>query len=366
MKNQEKQQKRKKQINYKRVLFALILVIVYFVSVFLVVYPYVDCEIQSIKSQNIAEEVKKDIDKASGSYTSTMEVPITGYKRVLKQTGVVVTERELVQQFGASGDLQYADLLDAMLEYNERIYREHQDGLTDAWSYRATAINLKDYGIEDDIVGVVEIPSMGVSFPIYLGATDSHMSKGLAQLTQTSMPIGGINTNCVLAGHRGWINGGKYLKDIEKVQVGDTIKVDTLWYPMEYVVSEIRIIYPNDVDEILIVPGKDLITLVTCHPYGTGGRYYRYLVIAERVNNSHLTYSETYEWVEEPCTDVVVEKQETINLPEVQYFSSEKEIVIDDTIHIIGCVLAVFIPIMYIVFTVVRRVRRRKSSAKED
>ncbi len=64
--------------------------------------------------------------------------------------------------------------------------------------------DLAEYGIEDGIVGILSIPKMDLELPIYLGATAEHLAGGAAQLSQTSMPIGGENTNCVLAGHQGW------------------------------------------------------------------------------------------------------------------------------------------------------------------
>ena len=99
--------------------------------------------------------------------------------------------------------------------------------------------------------------------------------------TQTSIPIGGENTNAVIAGHRGW-NGYKYFQDIEQLQAGDLVYIRNIWEELTYRVTEIRIISPDDVAAILIQPGKDMVTLMTCHPPNTGGRY-RYLVYCERV-----------------------------------------------------------------------------------
>ncbi len=90
-----------------------------------------------------------------------------------------------------------------MEAYNESIFADKQDGLCDPWSYQAPVFDLAEYGIEDGIVGILSIPKMDLELPIYLGATAEHLAGGAAQLSQTSMPIGGNNTNCVLAGHRG-------------------------------------------------------------------------------------------------------------------------------------------------------------------
>lgn len=174
----------------------------------------------------------------------------------------------------------YPELFEAMKEYNAAIYRNSQADLCDPWAYQAPVFNLVEYGIEDGIIGVLSIPKMELELPIYLGATADHLASGAAQLSQTSMPIGGTNTNCVLAGHRGWY-GTPFFRHIELLEIGDEITITNLWETLTYTVSEIQVIEPNEIDEILIQPGRDLVTLLTCHPYGSGGRY-RHVVYCER------------------------------------------------------------------------------------
>ena len=177
--------------------------------------------------------------------------------------------------------MEHQDLWDAMREYNERIFEEHQVGLCDAWSYQTPSFDLTAYGIEDGIIGVIYVPALDVELPIYLGANSANMAKGAVHLSQTSLPIGGENTNAVIAAHRGWYNAA-YFRYIEKLNVGDQITITNLWETLIYQVTEIKIIDPNDVDEILIQPGKDMVTLLTCHPYASGGRQ-RYVVYCERI-----------------------------------------------------------------------------------
>ena len=177
-------------------------------------------------------------------------------------------------------ELPYQKLLDAMKEYNERIYREKQTGLCDAWAYQKPSFDLTEYGIEDGVIGVISIPKLDIEMPIYLGATYDNMAKGAAHLSQTSLPIGGENTNCVIAGHRGW-NGADYFRYIDRLEPGDTVTITNLWEALTYTVSDIKIIDPDDVDEILIQEGKNMLTLLTCHPYGSGGKY-RYVTYCTR------------------------------------------------------------------------------------
>ena len=98
---------------------------------------------------------------------------------------------------------QYPELLAALQAYNHRLYAEKQSGLVDLAACQAPAANLTAYGIADEVFGVLEIPAMDLTMPIYLGAGDEHLAAGAAVLGQTSVPIGGDSTNCVIAGHRG-------------------------------------------------------------------------------------------------------------------------------------------------------------------
>lgn len=185
------------------------------------------------------------------------------------------------EQFVQRQERPYAELYAAMQSYNERIYQEYQAGLCDPWAYEESSFDLREYGVEDDIIGVLRIPSMDLTMPVYLGASYDHMSRGLAHLSQTSLPIGGKNTNCVIAGHRGW-EGADYFRYLDSVQVGDTVDLDNLWETLHYRVAEIAVIPPHAIDRILIQSDRDLLTLLTCHPYASGGKQ-RLVVYCERV-----------------------------------------------------------------------------------
>ena len=127
---------------------------------------------------------------------------------------------------------------------------------------------------------MLSIPAIELEMPVHLGASYDNMAAGAAVLGQTSLPIGGENTNCVIAGHRGW-NGAAYFLNIDKLQEGDEVQLINLWETMNYTVTEIRIIEPTDIKQVLIQEGRELLTLMSCHPYASGGRY-RYLVFCER------------------------------------------------------------------------------------
>ena len=175
---------------------------------------------------------------------------------------------------------QCPELLAALQDYNRQLYAEKQRNLTNLEACEAPAADLTAYGIEDEIIGVLEIPTMELTMPVYLGASDAHLAAGAAVLGNTSAPIGGDNTNCVVAGHRGW-RGADYFRHIGRLQVGDIVTLTNLWETLTYTVADIQIIQPHEVDEIKIQPDRDLLTLLTCHPYASGGRQ-RYVVCCER------------------------------------------------------------------------------------
>ena len=178
----------------------------------------------------------------------------------------------------------YPDLWEDMTNYNKTIYAQGQSGLSCEYDYQKPSFYLTQYGLEDEVFGVISIPAMELEMPIYLGATNQHMADGAAHLSQTSLPIGGENTNCVIAGHRGY-NGASYFRYIEKLKVGDVVSITNLWETLTYRVAEIKIIDPHEVKEILIQDGRDLVTLLTCHPYASGGRQ-RYVVYCERIETA--------------------------------------------------------------------------------
>lgn len=177
----------------------------------------------------------------------------------------------------------YSQLLEDMNTYNRTIYENGQISLASELAYEQPSFLLADYGLDSEIFGVISIPSLEIELPIYLGASSTHINSGVAHLSQTSLPIGGANTNSVIAGHRGW-DGALFFRYITDLEYGDTVTVTNLWGTLHYTVVGTKIIEPNEVEQILIQPGRELLTLLTCHPYASGGKQ-RYLVICERTEH---------------------------------------------------------------------------------
>ena len=184
------------------------------------------------------------------------------------------------EEKGEEDMLRYT-LWKEMYEYNQTIMMQEQIALDSLESCEQPSFILSDYGFANEVFGVLTIPSLKLEMPVLLGASDANMAAGAAHLTQTSLPIGGLHTNAVLAGHRGW-GGADYFLYITELEYGDIVQIQNPWELLTYEVCEVSIIEPNDIESIRIQPGRDLLTLMTCHPYASGGRQ-RYLVICERV-----------------------------------------------------------------------------------
>lgn len=178
---------------------------------------------------------------------------------------------------------QKDNLIEQKKRINCKILVEEKAWISNG-AYQASAFTLADHGLPDETFGVISIPKLELEMPLYLGATDENMANGAAVLSETSIPIGGTNTNTVIAGHRGW-GGASYFRYITDLTLGDEVTITNLWENLRYRVVGTKIIEPHEIENILIQPGRDMITLLTCHPYASGGKQ-RYLVYCERISES--------------------------------------------------------------------------------
>ncbi|MCR1961207.1 class C sortase [Thomasclavelia cocleata] len=193
--------------------------------------------------------------------------------------------RDAIEEFKTNSSLAYSKqkdaLYQAMMAYNETLYLSGQSEISDAWTFKQEEFKFNDYDYKNNAVATITIPKMELKMPIYLGATKENMNRGIVNLGNTSLPIGGKNTNCVLAGHRGY-RGAAFFRNIEDLQIGDEIIIDNYWEQLKYNVYEIKVIYPTESEQVLIQEGKDMLTLITCHPYRNN--YQRYVVYCRRSN----------------------------------------------------------------------------------
>lgn len=195
---------------------------------------------------------------------------------------IVQFESIITDELPTNNALPYAELRKAMFAYNEELYLSGQSGLIDQLSYEVPDFLLSDYGINSDILGYITIPKIDVKLPIYNGASEKNMAKGATYLANTSLPVVGDNTNCVIAAHTRY-KGIHMFKRITELEIGDEIYITNLWETLVYKVVETKVIDPIDSQNIYIKTGRSLVTLSTCHPYPKN--YQRYLVYAELVEN---------------------------------------------------------------------------------
>ncbi len=178
-------------------------------------------------------------------------------------------------------DIQYSELYQELKQYNQRLMIEGQK-IRDVWSYSQPPVPLENMPMDDPVIGYLEIADMEVKLPLLLGASEENLARGAAVLSETSMPIGGENSNCVIAAHRGW-KGSTYFQYIEHMKIGSEVYVTNPWETLVYRAVSRKVIAPYDLDAIRIQENKDMVTLLSCHPDGLGGGQYRYLVYCERI-----------------------------------------------------------------------------------
>lgn len=130
------------------------------------------------------------------------------------------------------------------------------------------------------IMGYVQIASIGVNLPIYHGTDEAVLQIAVGHVAGSSFPVGGERTHAVLSGHRG-LPSAKLFSDLDKLAEGDTFTVTVLDQTNTYQIDQIRIVLPEETDELAIVDKKDYTTLVTCTPYGINT--HRMLVRAHRI-----------------------------------------------------------------------------------
>ena len=172
-------------------------------------------------------------------------------------------------------------LTDDLKKYNEKVTKGDAN-IIDPFSNEDYKGYYDIKGIDkDQVFAYLIIPKLDMKKPIYLDATYKHLDLGVAQVEGTSLPLGGKSTRSVIAGHRGWW-GDLMFYNVEKLEAGDDIFIDGRSGLLKYKVTGEEIIDPSDWEKVLPIEGKDMVTLLTCHPKRPP-RPKRLLINAERV-----------------------------------------------------------------------------------
>ena len=175
---------------------------------------------------------------------------------------------------------QYAQLLEAAQEYNKTLLdRNNEYLLTD--EQKQIYDQILDVG-GLGIMGYIEVPTIGVTLPIYHGTDESVLRVAIGHLEWTSLPVGGESSHCVVSGHRG-LPSARLFTDLDKLVIGDIFVFRVLNEVLTYEVDQILIVEPHETQALQIVEGEDLCSLITCTPYGINS--HRLIVRGHRVEN---------------------------------------------------------------------------------
>lgn len=271
-----------------RKIFTILTVVVLILGIGFLLYPSIAKDFNTHKTDKVVDEFKLAVeqvnkndpknddksgdksDKDKALQNSSSHSDQSGDSTVQNQSGATYfLDREKLDK-----------LYQKLVEYNNDLKENGQSNGGNPFIFEDQSVDLSEYGITNGVIGYISIPAIDMNLPIYLGANEYNMAIGAAHLNKTSVPIGGESTNCAIAGHRGMIN--KIMFDnIVYLNKGDDVYIVNYWETLHYRVRETKIIDPEDSNSLLIEKGKDLVSLITCHPYGSNSQ--RFLVICERV-----------------------------------------------------------------------------------
>lgn len=242
--------------------------------------------------------------------------------------------------------------------YNEQVRNGTGEAVNDPWGIGSNNSELSSIGLANDIVGSITIDRLNETIPLYLGASRAHLAYGACVIAGTSMPLGGVGNNCAIAAHRGAWHGLTMFRDIEDIQLGDLVVINTPWDTLTYRAAEIQVVSPTDTDSVKPQEGRDLVTLLTCHPYGHN--YQRYLVICERVEGDDAAATTT-------STPTTTSKNIFDYVNQATLPSASQDLAVERWVRAIGLLAAMAIAIGLVVYWLRRLVGwlRHKSNGRD-
>ena len=175
----------------------------------------------------------------------------------------------------------YQSMIQEAVNYNEKLTTSSivdvfsDPEITNSEEYM-NILNLN----RDGVMGYISIPKIDIKIPIYHGTSSEVLSKGVGHLEGSSFPVGGESTHAILSAHRG-LPSARLFTDLDQLEVGDKFYIYILDQVYTYQVDQVLVIEPSETEALQIQDGKDLVTLVTCTPYGVNT--HRLLVRGERV-----------------------------------------------------------------------------------
>ena len=204
---------------------------------------------------------------------------LTGWYSQKKTQNVLATYEQIVEQ--TTGD-EIEQLRNQADEYNKKLWAEskgvREQSEPDQMEEYEGLLNAEK--IQTGMMCVLEIPSIDLRLPVYHGTSEAVLKEGVGHLMDSSLPIGGENTHCVMTGHRGLASARLFTR-LDELKEGDEFFLEVLGEKLAYKVEEINVILPEEVESLEIRPGEDLVSLVTCTPYGINT--HRLVITGKRV-----------------------------------------------------------------------------------
>lgn len=201
-----------------------------------------------------------------------------------RQKQLISSYEDNLTQMTEAGDIDYAKELKKAQAYNDALVpsilpdsfavadaREEED------STYMNCLNLTG----DGMMGTIEIPKIQVKLPIYHTTEATVLEKAAGHLEGSSLPIGGENSHAVISAHRG-LPSASLFTDLDKLELGDHFLIHVLDETLAYEVDDIQVVEPEDTESLAVEPDEDLVTLLTCTPYGVNS--HRLLVQGHRVS----------------------------------------------------------------------------------
>lgn len=162
-------------------------------------------------------------------------------------------------------DVEIRDRMKLARAYNKSLNNEIS---SDPYVKKELEAGKKEYARMLEIneqMGHIEIPKIDLDIPIYAGTIETVLQKGAGHLEGTSLPVGGKNTHTVITAHSG-LPTARLFTDLRKMKIGDKFYLHNLSSTLAYQVDRIITVEPSNFNDLLIVPGKDYATLLTCTP----------------------------------------------------------------------------------------------------
>lgn len=190
----------------------------------------------------------------------------------------VISDYNYVLSTGKGED--YARMISHANAYNQDLLtRDTPYALTPELQSRYDALlDLSSNGV----MGYVEIPCIDCLLPVYHGTEEDVLQYAAGHVDWSSLPVGGESTHCIISGHRG-LPTAELMTHIDRLRIGDRFYLNVLGQQLEYQVDQIKVVLPDDLTYLGIEEGLDLVTLVTCTPYGINS--HRLLVRGTRMEN---------------------------------------------------------------------------------